>query len=262
MLPSILLAMVPIATVFAFYLAAAFYAANKIDSGTATTVRESFGAGWARLGRSFGLLMWIYFRAFGPLLAIEVVSFCFSGWLGFGGSLQSLPSAAWAILPLIWILFVAAYVYGVIVALRMSLAFPASIEEGLTAGDAIRRSCALTHGSKGRIFLLLLVIDLIGCACMFVVEILAGVVFAIGALVVYVVPAHSSNLWTIAGILLGVVAGIVLLFLFYAWIALLYASLAVTLSVVYHDQRRRMDVPLHAQRPVIGAESPPGAEPA
>jgi hypothetical protein len=268
MFPAMLLAMIPIMAVTAFYLAAAFHAANKIDSGSATSVRECYAEGWHRLGRSLLLLIWIYFRAFGPVLVLEVVLFGVSGWFGlsgsFGlnGSLQNPPVAAFAILPLVWLLFVGAAVYGVIVALRMSLAFPASIEEGLTAGEAIRRSSKLSKGSRGRIFLLLLVLELIGCACIFILEIVAGIVFAIGTLVIYLVPNHSTNLWTIVGILAGVVAGIALLILFYVWTALLYGSLVTALSVVYHDQRRRESASVAANLPITGTELPPGIEPA
>jgi membrane-anchored glycerophosphoryl diester phosphodiesterase (GDPDase) len=261
--PVTLLAMIPITVVIAFYLAAAFNAGNKIDSGMGTSVGECFGEAWSRLGRSLGLLLWIYFRAFGALFAIEVVLFGLSTWFAGNELPQNLPIAAFAILPLIWLLLVAASVYGTIVALRMCLAFPAMIEEGLTAGEAIRRSSHLTHGSKGRIFLLLLVMELIGCACIFVLEILAGLVFGVGALVVYLVPNHSTNTWTTVGVLVGAIAGLGLLILFYVWIALLYASLVVTLSVVYHDQRRRKDASLPAQLRAAGNQmSPPGAQPA
>ena len=214
-------------------------------------MRESFAVAWASMGRSILLLIWIYFRAFGAVLVIEVVFVGLSGWLGLKGSIQNMPPAAFAIIPLVYLLFIAAYVYGVIVALRLSLAFPALMEEGLTAGEAVRRSNQLTKGSKGRIFLLLLVMELIGCACIFVLEILAGLVFGVGALVVYLVPNHSTNTWTTVGVLVGAIAG------------LLYASLVVTLSVVYHDQRRRKDASLPAQLRAAGNQmSPPGAQPA
>jgi len=252
MFPSMLVAMVPMTVIIAFYLAAAFHAGNKIDSGIGTTVGECFGQAWSGLGRSLGLLLWIYFRAFGPVLVLEVVLFGASGWFGINGSLQNPPTAAFLVLPLIWLLLVAACVYGVVVALRMSLAFPASIDEGITAGEAIRRSRKLTEGSRGRIFLLLLVLELIACACIFVLEMVAGVAFAIGAFVIYLVPNHSTGPWIFVGIVVGVIAGIVLLILFYAWIALLYGSLVVALSVVYHDQRRRKDAAPPASLPPSG----------
>jgi hypothetical protein len=261
MMPTMLVAMVPLMAIFAFYLAAAFFAANKIDSGVGTSVRECFGQAWARLGRSLGLLLWIYLRAYGPVLVLEVVFFGLSGWFVRDGTAQSPPIAVFALFPVFWILCMAACVYGTIVAMRMSLAFPASIEEEIKAGEAIRRSSHLTFGSKGRIFLLLLVVELIGMACIIVLEILAAVVFAIGGLVTYLVPNHSTNAWTVVGILVGVVAAIALIILFYVWTALLYGGLVATLSVVYHDERRRKDASFPAPLPATGLELPPGAEP-
>jgi len=258
--PSILIAMVPIIVVFAFYLAAAFHASNKIDSGTATTVRESFRMAWGGLGRSLGLFLWIYLRAFAPLLALEIVSFGFSGWMGVNGNLQGPPSALWAFLPVIWVLFIAAYVYGVIVALRLCLAFPASIEEGLTAREAIRRSSQLTMGSKGRIFLLMLVIYAITYAFMFVLYMVGAFIGLMGAVAMMALNLRASSPWGVAGIGLAVV---ILICILYVWIALLYASMVVTLSVVYHDQRRRKDAPHSIQLPVPEDQLlPPGAEPA
>jgi hypothetical protein len=259
MFPAMMVAMVPMTAIFAFYLAAAFYAANKIDSGIGTGVRESFGVGWTRLGRSLGLLLWIYFRAFGPLFAIEAVLFGLSVWLIQDGTLQKPPVAAFAIVPLIWLLCMAASLYGTVVALRMSLAFPASLEEGLTAGEAIRRSAYLTLGSKGRIFLLLLVVDLIGSAFLMVFYIVGLMVFGIGTIAISALQIHSASPWVIV---VGGTGGLLVLFFFYVSIALIYGSLVIALSVVYHDQRRRKDALLSVQRPATGEQLPPGAEPA
>jgi len=260
MAPSMLIAMVPILAVAAFYLGAAFFAANKIDSGIGTSVRESFGVGWRRLGRSLGLLLWVYFRAFGLALAVFAVGFGFSFLAAPGGSNQNPSPVLFAIFPLTMMLYFAAYVYGIIVALRMSLAFAASIEEGLTAREAIARSSRLTQGSKGRIFLLLLVVDLIGVACVFFLEIVAGLVFAIGAIVIAAMHLRPTDPLFIVG---AVIAGLFVACFFYVWIALLHGSLVVTLSVVYHDQRRRKDALLSVSLPATGAQLPPaGAEPA
>lgn len=215
---------------------------------------------WGGLGRSLGLFLWIYLRAFAPLLALEIVSFGFSGWMGVNGNLQGPPSALWAFLPVIWVLFIAAYVYGVIVALRLCLAFPASIEEGLTAREAIRRSSQLTMGSKGRIFLLMLVIYAITYAFMFVLYMVGAFIGLMGAVAMMALNLRASSPWGVAGIGLAVV---ILICILYVWIALLYASMVVTLSVVYHDQRRRKDAPHSIQLPVPEDQLlPPGAEPA
>jgi len=257
MFPSIMLAMIPMTVVIAYYLAAAVHAGNRIDSGIATSVGECFREAWSRMGRSLGLLLWIYFRAFGPLLAIEVVLFGVSGWLASSGTIQNLPTATFALIPLTWLLFIVAYVYGVIVALRMALAFPAMMEEGLTAGEALRRSSDLTYGSKGRIFLLLLVVELIGCAFMIVLEIVGMVIFAIGAIVVAVMQIHPSSIWV--GVAAGV-GGLAFSCFMYIWIALLYAGLVVTLSVVYHDERRRKEAYQRAPLAMGGAELAPGTQ--
>jgi hypothetical protein len=259
MFPSILVAMVPMLVVFAFYLAGSFHAANKIDNGTGSRVAESFAAAWASLGRSILLLIWIYFRAFGAVLLIEVVFFALSGWLGLKGSIQNMPTAAFAVLPLVWLLFIAAYVYGVFVALRMSLAFPALMEEGLTAGEAVRRSNTLTHGSKMRIFLLLLVIYAIAMACFMVIYFVGLVIFGIGAFVMAASQTHPSGPWVIIAV---AVAGLAFACFLYFWTALMYGSLVVTFSVVYHDQRRRLDPPIAAQLPAARVHLPPGTQPA
>jgi hypothetical protein len=254
-----LLWMIPMMVIGAFYLGAAFHAGNKIDSGVGTSVGECFGVAWTRMGQSIVLLLWIYFRAFGLVLAIMCVGFGLFALLTPGFPNQAPSPALFAVFPVLMLLYLAAYVYGIIVALRMSLAFPAWLEEGLTAGDAIRRSTYLTQGSKGRIFLLLLVVDLIGTACFMVLYMVGLVVFAIGALVMGVSQSHPSGPWVIAAVVVG---GLVVACFFYVWTALLYGSFVVTLSVVYHDERRRKDAPIAAQLPMAGTELPPGAEPA
>ena len=264
MTPAIVLAtiafMIPFLAVFAFYLAAAFHAAIKIDSGIGTSIRESYENAWSRMGRSFVLLIWIYFRAFGLALAILCAFFGAFGLLTPAGANHAPPLAVVAIFPVIMLLYFAAYVYGIIVALRLSLAFPAWMEEGLTAGEAMKRSNRFTYGSKGRIFLLLLVIYAISYACFMVVYIVGFLVFGIGALAMAALQIHPTAPWSFVAI--GVAVVILLCFL-YVWMALLYGSGVVTLSVVYHDQRRRMDAPLPAQLPAADAQLPPaGAEPA
>jgi hypothetical protein len=70
---------------------------------------------------------------------------------------------------------------------------------------------------------------------------------------------HASDPWVIVGV--GVACLVFFLFAF-VWMALMYGSTVITLSVVYHDQRRRKDAPILAQPPATGVELPPGAEPA
>jgi hypothetical protein len=251
--------MIPMMAVMSFYVTAAFHASNKIDSGIGTSVRESYSIAWQRIGRSLGLLIWIYFKAFWPALAILCAIFGSFGWAVLATANHTPPSASWAIIPLLYLLYFVAYVYGIIVALRLSLAFPAWMEEGLTAREAMRRSAQLTYGSKGRIFLLVLVIHLISYAFFMLLYIVGLLVFAIAALAMSAMQVHPTNPLIIVAAVIG---GMALLCFLFVWMAMLYGSIVVTLSVVYHDQRRRKDAALPARLHLAEAELPSGAEPA
>ena len=63
-----------------------------------------------------------------------------------------LVTAAFAVLSL------GAMIYAILMALRYSLAIPSSVIEDLKARKAIRRSIELSKGSRGRIFVLLMLI--------------------------------------------------------------------------------------------------------
>src|ERR1035437_10255024 len=96
------------------------------------------------------------------MLVIELVMF---GGMGILSANNAEPNPAlFLLIPLIALLFIGAMVYGVIIAMRLSLAFPAALAEGLTAVAALRRSGQLTKGAKGRIFLVLLVVYALGYA--------------------------------------------------------------------------------------------------
>jgi hypothetical protein len=61
------------------------------------------------------------------------------------------------VLVLLPLLFAATF-YGVLMSLRYSLAMPACVVEGLTAGQALKRSVQLSKESRGRIFVLWLLV--------------------------------------------------------------------------------------------------------
>ena len=240
--PAAFVASVPMSAVFAFYLAAIFHATNKADAGIAVSIGESNAVAWSQLGRYWGLLFWIYFRAFGPALVIVLGMFACSGLLTMQGPNPN--PAVFVLFPLGMLLYFAAYVYGAIVALRLSLAFPAALEEGLTAGEAIRRSTRLTYGAKGRIFVLILVLYAIGYAAFLVVYLVAAIVGAIGFFVAS--GSHMQLTNPLAIVAIAFVAIVVLCAVF-LWSALFYSAMAVALSVLYHDQRRRFETPPPAQ---------------
>jgi len=124
-------------------------------------------------------------------------------------------------------------VYMVLAMIWLSLAYPASIAEDLPAWQAIRRSIAVSRGTRGRIFLAMLVVYAISMAAVLVVELAGIALFAVGALVV--VSMHLPEIYGYIGIGIGV---LVFLPVLVVAIALTCSAYAVTLSVIYRDQVR------------------------
>jgi len=143
------------------------------------------------------------------------------------------------LIPLEMLLFLAAIVYGVIMAIRLSLAFPASLSEDLTACAALSRSGKLTQGAKGRIFLILLVIYALGYAAEMAGILILGVVIGIGALVM---AACGVQMPSVAGIIGIVLASLCFAAFLYVWTSLLWSAFSTSFAVLYHDQRLRKEV--------------------
>jgi hypothetical protein len=237
LLPGELLAAVPMLVVFALYLAATLYAALNADASVTVTFRQSYAAAWHKAGRYIWLVLWIYLRAFGPAILTLLILFGGSGLIVFLTANQG-SSLMLALIPLGICLVIALYVYGMIVALRLSLAIPAAISESLTASQALRRSTQLTYGAKGRIFLVLFVVDLICGVGIFAVEVVAIV---LGFIAVAIGSAFHLQVKDPITIVAIVLCGLVIVFLFLMVIAITYSALIASLAVLYNDQRRRYD---------------------
>jgi hypothetical protein len=240
MFPAMLIGGICLSAVFALGLAAGNRAALEVDAGQPSTFRGVYSSVWRQPRRYVGLLMWIYFRSFLPALAIFLLMF---GCVGLMGLLRvKAPPFLFLLLPLGMLLYVAAYIYGIVTALKLSLAFPACIGEGLTARQALWRSSQLTRGAKGRIFLVLLVGYAVCYVVMMVLFLLVGVVVVVFALAwsSFHLPSGLSYLgFGIAGVL-----GFGFMFM---TIAMSWAGFATTLAVLYNDQRVRKDFPAAPQ---------------
>jgi hypothetical protein len=230
--------------VFALYLAASIHAASQVHMGLRATLSEAYSVAWKRGWRYLWLMFLGYLIAFAPILVAELVIFVPMGL--FSMNKATPPPAFFLLIPLGILLFIAALVYGVIVALRLSLAFPASIAEDLKAWAAIRRSGRLTQGAKGRIFLVLLVIYALAYAAEMVVGIVLMVIFGIGALAA---TALHIQLASVAGIVGAGLAVVFLSALLFLWTALIWSAYSTAFAVIYHDQRLRIDGPLQATSP-------------
>ncbi|MGA8086588.1 MAG: hypothetical protein WCA10_04730 [Terracidiphilus sp.] len=221
--------------VFALYLAAASFAGVQADCGIKVTLRESYAVAWRHAGRCALLLILIYFICFFPALIIELVMFA---GIGLTTLHKAQPDPVMiAFVPFLSFLQMAAMVVGVIVALRFSLAFPASVFEDLTAWQAIKRSGILTRGAKGRIFLALLVIYAATYLAILLLMSGAALIGALGFLAVSGMHLHLSTpaIWVLA-----VLGGIAFLAVMVLFTAASWAGYATAFAVLYNDQRLRI----------------------
>jgi hypothetical protein len=153
-----------------------------IHLGEPATVRAATGSIRPRLGSYLWVMTIAGFIAWAPLailyVAFFVLIFAFlpHGFLTNPAVMQTAPMnnpAAFLELSIGMLilspLFLGALIYGTIMSLRYSLAIPASVVENLPARQAIQSSIALSKGSRGRIFVLALLV--------YAVRILLGLLF-------------------------------------------------------------------------------------
>ncbi len=174
-LPWVTLAFVIIVVPLIFIFAGAAVAANNravswINLGQPATIRGAYRSIFPRLGRYLWLMTMIAFFIYLPFVVIFTAYFVFLfAYAGrrhlFAPGAANANPAAFGVIALVTFVFflfaLAAFVYAILMALRYSLAIPASVIEDLKARAAIKRSIELTKGSRGRIFILLLLIFVI-----------------------------------------------------------------------------------------------------
>lgn len=152
------------------------------------TVRAAVWSIQRRVVRYLWLMAVTAFRAWTPLAVLYVTFFAilFSvmprGFLFNPQAMQQAPPPnpeALAALGLSFLvllpLLLGAVIYGILMSLRYSLAMPACVVEELPAGRAIKRSIELSKGSRGRIF----VLGLLVAAIQYLLSILFGMPFFI-----------------------------------------------------------------------------------
>jgi hypothetical protein len=143
-----------------------FVAARQKLEGARPSVGEACSAAAQRLGTLAGIAILIALRIIGYLLVFYLVcAIVFIILIAALGGMRVLAtfspghmanSGAILLLVLLGLTFFVLYLLFLIwLIARYSLSVPAAMEEGVPAGDAIRRSIALTHGAKGRIIALL-----------------------------------------------------------------------------------------------------------
>jgi hypothetical protein len=237
MIPSFVLIIVISLAITSIWFAASSYAATRADAGAAIGFGDAYRMAWARAGRHLWLLVQLYLWAALPLILVEL-GFLLGSSLMVRGNANGNPGILFVLFPLGILLYLAALIYALLAGLRLSLAFPACVEEGLPAGRAIKRSLDLTKGAMGRIFLVLLLVYAILYAGILAFEIVAMLVGVIIALAGTAMNVHWAAPWSYVG--LGTL-GICVLAIVVFWTALSWASMTAALAVLYHDQRLRKD---------------------
>ncbi len=159
----------------AMIMAGAALAANNravawLNLGQPATISGAYMSILPRLGRYLWLMTIATFVCYLPFMAIfAIYSMFLVAYAGSKGLLTHAatggnPQAALVIagVSLAFVLLcIPAMIYAVVMALRYSLAVPASVVEDLKARKALRRSVELSKGSLGRIFVLGLLIAVI-----------------------------------------------------------------------------------------------------
>jgi hypothetical protein len=227
----------------ALYEPAAAYAALNANTGTRVTFSSAWAVAWSNAGRYIwlavlrALIVTAPILLFGALFVGSVVLSLTHGRVGANSSEMI------EIFPLILLFYLGAMVYAVLVMLRLVLAVPVCVAEDVSAWKGIRRSNQLTHGAKGRIFLLALLIYAIGYAAFLVVEM---VIFFLGAMVALAgMLLHLAMApWGYIGIGVGAV---VFLCAYLFWLALIAGAYQTLFAMVYQDQRLRLEGAAAAQ---------------
>jgi len=224
------LALPVLIAVAALAAAAMPYAVSRDYFGEKTTIRDAYKTVWRHGWRYSWLLIlegliicaapiavWIV------LVAITASAAAFAHLSGLGGgALFGLAS---------FLVFVALMAYFFWMLLRLSLAFPACVVEQIPATRALKRSSALSVGTKGRIFLLYLLVGVLNWILSM------GITVPLTILMALIPGANDpKNAST---------AGLVMLFVIYGAgfviQALTYPIYGIALTLFYYDQRIRQE---------------------
>jgi len=227
--------------VFALFQPAICHAALEADRGIEAGFSAAYAKAWSRCGRYLWLMLLKSVIVAGPMYgAILAIAGLMFFELRSGGNQSGFLLV---VMPLLMLIYFAGSVYAAFAMIRLALATPACVAEDLPAWAAIRRSLQLTRGAMGRIFLIGLIIYAINYAAVIVFEVVAGLIVALGALLF-----SLMNLGKTAEITVASFFGVLLFAGFMVLTGALWASFSVAFSLVYLDQKVRID-PRHAAGP-------------
>ena len=216
--------------VFAFTLAAMPYAASRDYLGGKTTIREAYKSVWRHGWRYCWLLILEGLIVWAAPLAVWIALVAFAAGLATLTQLSGVGGGALiGLATFVAVVALVAYFFWML--LRLSLAFPACVVEQIPATRALQRSSTLTVGTKGRIFLLYLLVGVLNWILSMGATVPLTIVMALlpGAND----PKNASTL--------GVVLLIVIYAAAFAIQALTRPIYVIALTLFYYDQRIRQE---------------------
>jgi len=234
--------------------AAMSHAAAHSFEAEAISIRGCFAEAWKRGWRYIwlyllqALIAWIApFAVFFALLILSAALIALAKRAGAGAPDDALFGVA-AIL-----VVVALVAYGLWMLLRLSLAFPACVVERMGATTALKRSVSLSKGTRGRIFLMYLLVaalnSLLSMAITLPLTILVALLIGANK------PESSQTLSTVLMIVLYGGG--------FAVRTLTRPVYGIALTLFYYDQRIRLegyDIERMMQRAGLVAPPPPVGE--
>jgi hypothetical protein len=143
--------------------AAMSHAVSLIYLGQTTTIREAYKSVWHKGWRYIWLLFIEgLFIAVAPLAVWTALVILFSVLVVLmrTSGMGSVTGGALFVLVVVLVV-IALFVYVFWILIRLSLAFPACVVEQIGAWTAVKRSSNLSHGTKGRILVLYLLVGLL-----------------------------------------------------------------------------------------------------
>lgn len=219
---------------FAMALAALNRAAAEVLQGRAITIRASYGFAFRHFWRHVGVL----FQQF--LFAGIIPYFVFAAVLIVGVIVGTLArksgsdAVAGPLLAIAMILLVIAlFVVCVLIWLRLSLAYPVCVAEDLKAWPSLKRSNFLSNGTRGRVFVMFLLVAVLSIVVTLMLSIPIDIVVGIftrKSLASQGPPTTFFMLLQIANLAVG--------FLVRMFVMPIYTT---ALILFYTDQRTRME---------------------
>ena len=199
--------------------AATVFAVSAVHLGRETTIRECYSRVKGKYGQVFNVVFSVALRVFGSAFILVLAAIAIPMTLMKRGN----PAAAIVAGIVFLLAFVGALVLVFVLYARYALAVPACVLENLKARDAIKRSVALTAGSRGRIILVMILVAIITVAVMGVLVFpatLLPLIFKTAPIMMVLSLQHLASF--IAGTLTGAIT-------------------TIALSLIYYDQRVRKE---------------------